>query len=671
MVHSSHLFLAGVVVDAAAAKTLETWRFEPLPLGSVKPQGWLLNETRTLASGLFGHLGEFYDDIVNSPWLKPAIDRPRDYSPLNEGLPYWFNGLVPLSYQLDDEGLKGQVHDVADKVLSLQADDGWLGPETAVSRNFWGRVPLLLGLANLADANATYTTPVVDAMHKFLNLTRVMLQNNGEGFVDCSGSMDCTWQQVRVAEMFVTIQWLLDRHSSDRDEALLGTMQLFHDLNPLKWEYWYVEGIYPKVIARPDPTDTKVWPYIHAVNVAQGLKYFAVVRRFLKDPSYLHWAKLAVTWTFEHYGSAAGSILGDEAQMSLAPYHGTELCTVAETIYSLAYLWQATGDPEYADRAERAMFNAYPVMMTGDKIGHQYIGQQNQISARKMHTSPPFANVDSPYSTTFGLEPSYKCCTVNHGQAYPKFLANSWAKTEDGLAHGLLSSSSVKTKVNGGRVSITVDTKYPFSDSLTYNVESEKKFNLYVRVPSWYVADGSNISIDSKENSKLHPDPNTSLHRIPLPAGKSTIKYNIDAVIRSEARSNGSIAIYRGPILYSLDIGLKSWTGLPRHCFQPWDEMHGLPCYIRDTSFASTKEWNIGVDPSTWRYNAMQNDQAMPDPLYDPYVPPTSISIQGCAVKWRIKDKFVDWAPEKPNCTGKWIYLLFLWQVPGLKTIRK
>lgn len=199
------------------------------------------------------------------------MDRPSDYSKLNEALPYWFNGLVPLAYQLDDARLKSQVHYVAERVLSLQAKDGWIGPETAVSRNFWGRVPLLMGLTNLADANETYTKPVVKAMHKFFRLTNKMLKNHGEGFTDCKGDMDCTWQQVRIGDLFVTVHWLLEKHPSDQDEVLWETMNLFHEQNPTKWEDWYTEERYQKVLRRPDSGDTKLWPYIHAVNVAQGM----------------------------------------------------------------------------------------------------------------------------------------------------------------------------------------------------------------------------------------------------------------------------------------------------------------------------------------------------------------------------------------------------------------
>src|SRR5690348_4808868 len=43
--------------------------FKPLSLGSVKPQGWLLDQMKLQADGLTGHLDEFWPDVKDSGWI--------------------------------------------------------------------------------------------------------------------------------------------------------------------------------------------------------------------------------------------------------------------------------------------------------------------------------------------------------------------------------------------------------------------------------------------------------------------------------------------------------------------------------------------------------------------------------------------------------------------------
>ena len=97
-------------------------RFEPLPLGSIKPAGWLKEQLRIQADGLerpprrvlARHQGQRLDRRQG----RGLGARPRTGS----------TALVPLAYLLDDPALKAKVKTVVDYILDHQHPDGWLGP---------------------------------------------------------------------------------------------------------------------------------------------------------------------------------------------------------------------------------------------------------------------------------------------------------------------------------------------------------------------------------------------------------------------------------------------------------------------------------------------------------------------------------------------------------------
>jgi len=44
-------------------------KFAMMPLGSVKPRGWLKRELEIMADGITGHLDEFYHLFTDNGWL--------------------------------------------------------------------------------------------------------------------------------------------------------------------------------------------------------------------------------------------------------------------------------------------------------------------------------------------------------------------------------------------------------------------------------------------------------------------------------------------------------------------------------------------------------------------------------------------------------------------------
>ena len=273
--------LAAGLVSAASSSAqgndgLVPFAFKPLPLGSIQPSGWLKDQMQLMGNGLAGHEHDFYDYVAHSSWL----GEDKEYSTLNEGTPYWFNGMVPLAYGLGDARLKDQVHSAAEYILDHAWDDGWIGPENRTARNFWGRMPLFLGFVGLAEANKTWEAKIVPALHKFNTLMNNMLNNNYTGYLYQKGDIlseeDDWWGRVRSQDMMITLQWLYDNHPGDQADKLLANMKMLHD-EGLNWEDWYNEPVYfvhgidkDLNTVNVDFTDNHYY-YEHGVNVGQGM----------------------------------------------------------------------------------------------------------------------------------------------------------------------------------------------------------------------------------------------------------------------------------------------------------------------------------------------------------------------------------------------------------------
>lgn len=75
-----------------------------LPIGAIKPQGWLKDQLVRMKNGMTGHLDELYPEVVGkrNGWLGGDGD-------WWERSQYGIDGLLPLAYVLDDEELKAKV----------------------------------------------------------------------------------------------------------------------------------------------------------------------------------------------------------------------------------------------------------------------------------------------------------------------------------------------------------------------------------------------------------------------------------------------------------------------------------------------------------------------------------------------------------------------------------
>lgn len=416
----------------AEYQALAPFTFQPLPLGSIQPLGWTNDQLTLMADGLAGHQYDFYHIVRHSPW----IGGDSEYSILNEGLPYWFNGLVPLAYGkhllstipslsrqisdlrdrfqetrfpkvclgsqilckknanfqipigLNDSRLIAQVENATEYIVTHQWDDGWLGPEAPADRDLWARFPLFLGLTQLVEADIIQANKVIPAMHTFINLMHSMLVENT--------GLTQIWGRARFPDMLISLQWLYENYPLGNQTLMLDTMSLLQSRG-FDWSSYWTEDnfIFADLDTIQDPIDgdSPLFPFVHGVNAAQGLKAGATIYRFTGNDSLLQNNRNGVNWTFSYHGDPAGSIVGDERESSLSANRGSELCTAVETIYSMSYMYHTLGDNYFADRCERAAFNALPVSITADHWARQYLAVPSEPYAKLLSGNNPFWNV--------------------------------------------------------------------------------------------------------------------------------------------------------------------------------------------------------------------------------------------------------------------------------------
>ena len=130
-----------------------------------------------------------------------------------------------------------------------------------------------------------------------------------------------------------------------------------------------------------------------------------------------------------------------------------------------------------------------------------------------MHDQPgPQWSTNGPESNLFGLEPNFGCCTANMHQGWPKFAAHLWMRTpDDGIAVVAYAPSTARFEVRGVPVRTSLETDYPFRETLKLTVTAEKavRFPLVLRVPAW--ADGATVRVADGSEERLKPG---SFHRI-------------------------------------------------------------------------------------------------------------------------------------------------------------
>lgn len=591
--------------------------FYSLPLGSIRPRGWLKEQLRTQANGLGGHLDEFWADVgPNSGWLGGTGES-------WERGPYFLDGLVPLAYLLDDARLKGKAQRFIDWTLDHQAPSGFIGP--ASNDDWWPRIVMLKVLTQYYEL--TGDGRVIPSMDRYFRYQLGELPQRPLRSVS-----KFRWQ-----DELLSLLWLYNRTGS---AYLLDLAHLLrkqgHDWVAQDTNFQYTQPVNAEGLF----LDDDVAKSTHGVNNAQAIKTGAVwyqVSGAQADRS----AVLRVISDLDNYhGLPNGMFSCDEHLAGRDPSQGSELCAVVEYMYSLERAFAITGEISLGDRLEKLAFNALPGTFTDDMWAHQYDQEPNQVEC-SLHHKPWKTN--GPESNLYGLEPNYGCCTANFHQGWPKFAASLFmlsgareADAQDGLAAAVYAPCEVQTVLRGTPVHVIEETSYPFRGSvrLTLNPIADVSFPLQLRVPGW--AAGTAITVNGKPEPAPVPGSFARIERTWKVGDQVEMVFPM--IPRISRWFRDSIAIERGPLVFSYGIG-EDWVKL---------RDRGMTA---DWQVFPTSQWNyaLNVDADEPAKNITVTETAVSEGPFTRRHTPVQLSVKARKLDdWRAEDGAANPLPPSP-----------------------
>ncbi len=517
--------------------------FTPLPLGSIRPAGWLRSQLQIQANGLGGHLDETWADVgPNSGWLGGTGES-------WERGPYFLDGLLPLAWLLDDERLKAKAQRFIEWTLAHQAPNGMIGPSS--NNDWWPRFVILKALTQYHDATGDpRVLPLMEAYfrHQLDELPSRPLRD---------------WGRFRWQDELLSVVWLYNRTGSP---FLLDLARLLH-AQGYDWiaqfaDFPYKEKITAEFIKLNEGGGLKDLALAtHGVNNGQAIKtgpVWSLVSGTMSDRTAIH---KMIAELDRYHGLPNGMFSCDEHLSGRDPSQGSELCTVVEFMFSLEQSIAITGDASLGDRLERLAFNALPGTFTDDMWAHQYNQEPNQVECSLHHK--PWVS-DGPESNLYGLEPNFGCCTANFHQGWPKFAASLFMRSgaresEDGLAAIAYAPCEMRTRVRGTAVRVVEETEYPFKGNIQImlNPASPLRFPLQMRIPAW--AEGTILLVNGAPEASPATGGFARIERTWKAGDKVELKFPMQP--RVSRWFNDSIAVERGPLVFSYGIN-ENWVKL-------------------------------------------------------------------------------------------------------------
>ena len=232
----------------------------------------------------------------------------------------------------------------------------------------------------------------------------------------------------------------------------------------------------------------------------------------------------------------------------------SETCAGVASVMLSWRLLLATGDPRYADLAERTLFN---VVATSPSEDGRTFFYPNTLHRRRRGTVPPL-DAESPRAESSLRAPWFavSCCPTNVARtlaALPAYLATA---DDGGIQLHQYADAEIATSLASGQtVALRVRTDYPSGGSVTVRVgrSPDHPWTLSLRVPSW--TRGATAWLVDPDGVRRPAAPGTAeVTRVFRPGDEIRLELPVTPRwIGADPRVDavrGTLAVQRGPLVY-------------------------------------------------------------------------------------------------------------------------
>jgi uncharacterized protein len=552
--------------------------------GAVRPEGWLRGYLQKQAR-LCARLPQISWPFSEAYWA--GMEDADAWWPWEQEA-YWIDGATRLAVVLQDETLMAQVRSRIDYTLTHAAANGYLGPqylefsEDLGSGEFqrWPHTVLFRALAALGDAqplpSAAPGAEIAEAMRRHYLSDKASYAGEGRNITNIEPILWCYSRtgDPRLLALAENAWQEFVRTAADQANASPTPFRAYADLSPAR------------VFA-----DTPI--ECHGVTYAETMKQPAILYLYTGKPQYLKFAAAAERRIFDHHMLIDGIPSTSEVYRGTTSIDQHETCDIADHTWSWGYMLMASGESVWADRVERACFNAAPGAIRNDWTALQYLSSPNQFLATlnsdhglMRHGGRLMAYQPNPGQFT-------ACCGGNVHRILPNYVIRMWMKTnEGGLAAVLYGPSKVNATVGPGnqKVEIVQTTNYPFDEQILFKIQSSRavSFPLALRIPAW--CDEPHLTVNGAPAAASRTDSGFLVLRRSFNPG-DVVTLTLPMKLATTHWPQDGIGFERGPLVYSLPIK-ENWTAIvePRYTSAEFPSLEARP--------ASAWNYAIALDPA-------------------------------------------------------------------------